>query len=90
MHLNLGLESAAVENVSVFFVGIVVLRGIIGVATPPIVSIDKRQRSHVEQQQVLHIAGKYASLDRSTDRHDLIRVHALVAASLPNRSFTSF
>ncbi len=32
-------ESAAVENVSVFLVGIVVLRGIIGVATPPSVSI---------------------------------------------------
>ena len=31
--------SAAVENVSVFLVGIVVLRGIIGVATPPSVSI---------------------------------------------------
>ncbi len=31
--------SAAVENVSVFRVGIVVLRGIIGVATPPRVSI---------------------------------------------------
>ncbi len=32
--------SAAVENISVFLVGMVVLRGIIGVATPPIVSID--------------------------------------------------
>ena len=33
--------SAAVENVSVFFVGIVVLRGIIGVMTPPSVSMPR-------------------------------------------------
>ena len=34
-------ESAAVEKVSVFLVGIVVLRGIICVATPPSVSMDR-------------------------------------------------
>ena len=33
--------SAAVEKVSVFLVGMVVLRGIIAVATPPIVSIER-------------------------------------------------
>ena len=40
----------------------------------------ERERRHVEQQHVLHVAGEHAALDRRADRHDLVRVHALVAA----------
>ena len=38
----------------------------------------ERQRRHVEQQHVLDVAGQHAALDRRADRHDLVRVDALM------------
>ena len=38
----------------------------------------QRQRRHVEEQDVLDLAGEHAGLDRGADRHDLVRVDALV------------
>ncbi len=38
----------------------------------------ERQRGHVEQQHVLHLAGEHAALDRRADGHDLVGVDALV------------
>ena len=38
----------------------------------------KGQRRHVEQQHVAHFALQHSGLDRRADRHDLIRIHALV------------
>ncbi|KFE34723.1 putative NAD-specific glutamate dehydrogenase [Thioclava atlantica] len=38
----------------------------------------ERQRGHVEQDHVLHVALQNAGLDRRAERHDLIGVHALV------------
>ncbi|EHK58756.1 putative NAD-specific glutamate dehydrogenase [Mesorhizobium alhagi CCNWXJ12-2] len=38
----------------------------------------ERQRRHVEQQHVLDVALQHAGLDRSAERHHLIRVDALV------------
>ena len=36
------------------------------------------QRSHVEQEHVLHVALEHTALDGSTDGHDFVRVHTLV------------
>ena len=36
------------------------------------------ERGHVEEQDVLDLAGQYARLDRGTDRHHLVGVDALV------------
>ena len=38
----------------------------------------QRQRRHVEQQDVLDVAGQHAGLDGRADGHDLVRVDALV------------
>ena len=38
----------------------------------------ERQRGHVQQQDVLHIPLQHATLHRGTQRHDFVRVHALV------------
>ena len=38
----------------------------------------ERQRRHVEQQHVLDVALQHAGLDRRADRHDFVRVDALV------------
>ncbi len=38
----------------------------------------ERQRRHVEQQQVLDLAGEHAALQRRADRDDFVRVDALV------------
>ena len=70
--------SSAVEKVWLFLVGIVVLRSINRVNTPPNVSIPERQRCHVEQQDVLDLAFQNTALDGGADRHDLVRVDALV------------
>src|SRR6184192_1292313 len=69
--------SSAVENTWLFLVGIVVLRSMMRVNTPPSVSM-QRQRGHVEQQHILDVALEHAGLDRGTDRHDFVRVDALV------------
>jgi hypothetical protein len=56
----------------------VVLRSISGVNTPPRVSMPERQRGDVQQQHVLDVALQHAGLYRGAQRHDLVRVHALV------------
>ncbi len=38
----------------------------------------QRQRGHVEQQHVLHVALQHARLHGGADGHDFVRVHALV------------
>src|SRR6266540_2044673 len=38
----------------------------------------ERQRRHVEEEDVLHLAGEHARLDRGADRDDLVRVHRAV------------
>ena len=38
----------------------------------------ERERRHVEQHHVLHVAGEHAGLHGRADGHDLVRVHALV------------
>ena len=38
----------------------------------------ERERGHVEQEDVLDLAGQDRTLDRGTDRHDLVRIDALV------------
>ena len=38
----------------------------------------ERERSHVEQQHVLHLAAQHAALDRGADGHDLVGIHRLV------------
>ena len=39
----------------------------------------QRQRSHIQQQQVLHFALEHSTLNRRAYRHDFIRIHALVS-----------
>ena len=70
--------SDAVEKTCDFDVGMVVLRSISRVMTPPSVSMPERQRRDVEEQDVLDVAGEHAGLDRGADRDDLVRVDALV------------
>jgi hypothetical protein len=48
------------------------------VNTPPSVSMPERQRGHVEEQHVLHVALEHARLDRGADGDHLVRVDALV------------
>ena len=70
--------SPAVEKVSLFLVGIVVLRSI-SLRRHAAERLDaERERRHVEQQQVLDVAREHAALDRGADRDDLVRVDALV------------
>ena len=73
-----GWLSLAVENICDFLVGMVVLRGIIGVATPPERLDAERERGHVEQEHVLHVALEHAALDGGADGDDFVRVDALV------------
>ena len=70
--------SSAVENTWLFLVGIVVLRSIRRVKTPPSVSMPSDSGGDVEQQHVLDIALQHARLDGRADGDDLIRVDALV------------
>ena len=66
-------------KVSLLRLGIVVLRVIIGVSTPPSVFDAERQRRHVEQLDVGRRAEEQLrALDRRADGDDLVRVHALV------------
>jgi hypothetical protein len=76
--LTLGWLSAAVEKVSFLLVGMVVLRSMSLVITPPSVSTPSAQRGDVEQQDVLDVAREHAALDRRADRDDLVGVDALV------------
>ena len=71
--------SSAVLNVCFAFGGNRrVLRSTSFVKTPPKVSIPKRQRSDIQQQHVLAIAGQHASLDSGAYGYDFIRIHTLV------------
>ena len=56
----------------------VVLRGIIGVATPPIVSIDSVSGVTSSSSRSLTSPREHAGLDGRTDRHHLVGVDALV------------
>ncbi|PWV19203.1 putative heat-shock protein hsp70 [Trypanosoma cruzi] len=77
-----GWLSAYVEKIWLFLVGIVVLRLISDVMTPPAVSMPSVSGGHVEQQQALRLLALAARQDEGlhggTVRHSLIRVDALV------------
>jgi hypothetical protein len=73
-----GWLSEAVLKISLFLVGMVVLRSI-NAGEDAAQGLDaQRQRGHVEQQHVLDLALQHAALDAGADRHHFIRVHALV------------
>jgi len=59
-------------------VGIVVLRSISLVITPPLVSMPKVSGVTSSSQHVLDVAGQDAGLDARADRDDLVGVDALV------------
>jgi hypothetical protein len=59
-------------------VGIVVLRSISGVATPPSVSMLSVSGVTSSSSTSLTSPPEHARLDRRADRHDLVRVDALV------------
>ena len=63
----------------------VVLRSIKGVITPPMVSTPKRERGHIEQQDILDLATQHTSLDSCADCHNLIRVDAFVGFFVDHR-----
>ena len=66
------------EKVCDFLVGTVVLRGNHRRRDGTGRFDGQRQRRHVEQQHVLHIALEHAALDGRADGDDFIRVHTLV------------
>ena len=70
--------SSAVEKIWLFLVGIVVLRSMSRVKTPPSVSMPRLKWRHVEQHDVLDVALQHAGLDRRAGRHHLVGVDALV------------
>ena len=57
--------SAAVVKIWLFLAGMVVLRSMSLVITPPMVSNAQGQGGDVQQQQVLHVAGQHAALEGS-------------------------
>jgi hypothetical protein len=65
------------EDLGFFLVGIVVLRSMSGDHAAERLDAE-RERGHVEQQHVLHLAGEHAALDGRADGDDLVRVDALV------------
>ena len=56
----------------------VVLRGIIGVATPPAVSIASVSGVTSSKEHVFDVALEHAALDGGANRDDFVRVHTLV------------
>ena len=70
--------SSAVEKIWLFLVGIVVLRSMSRVNTPPSVSMPSDSGRHVEQQNVLDLALQHAGLDRRADGHHLVGVDAAI------------
>ena len=74
--------SAAVEKIWLFVHGMVVLRSIRRVNTPPIVSMPRDSGRNVQQQHVLDFAAKHAALNRGADGHALVRVDALAVRLL--------
>jgi hypothetical protein len=70
--------SSAVEKTSCFFVGIVVFRSM-SVGHDPAQRLDaERERDHVEQEHILHVAREHAALDGRAHGHHLVGVHAAV------------
>ena len=70
--------SVAVENISLFRVGIVVLRGISVVITPPSVSMPSDSGVTSSSSTSLTSPVEHAALDGRADRHDFVRIDALV------------
>ena len=70
--------SSAVENTWLFLVGIVVLRSMSRVNTPPSVSMPSDSGVTSSKQHVLDVALQHAGLDGGADGDDLVRVDALV------------
>ena len=70
--------SSAVLYVSVFFVGIVVLRGINVVMTPPNVSSPRLSGVTSSNKQVFDFAAEHTGLQRGAHRYHLVRIDALV------------
>ena len=73
-----GWLSSAVEKTSPLRVGIVVLRSISFVITPPLVSIPSVSGVTSSSSTSLTSPAEHARLDRGADRHDLVRVDAAV------------
>jgi hypothetical protein len=80
--------SSAVEKICDFLVGMVVLRSIRRVNTPPSVSMPRRQRGHVQQNHILHVALQHAGLDGGAHGDDLVGFTPL-CGSLPKNLVTS-
>jgi hypothetical protein len=73
-----GWLSAAVEKISLFLVGIVVLRGISVVITPPSVSMPSDSGVTSSSTMSLTSPARTPALDRRAQRDDLVGVDALV------------
>ena len=79
-----GWPSSAVEKISEALVGMVVLRSIILVMTPPMVStpsdsgVTSMQQDALDGRPVMH-----AALDGSAVGNDLVGVHGHVGLALP-------
>jgi hypothetical protein len=70
--------SAAVEKISLFFVGMVVLRGMSGRHHAAKRLDTERERRDVEQEEVLDLARQDATLERRANGDHFIRVDSLV------------
>jgi hypothetical protein len=70
--------SAAVEKISLFRVGIVVLRGMSVVITPPSVSMPSESGVTSSSSRSFTSPREHARLHGRADRDHLVRVHALV------------
>ena len=79
-HVDLdgGLAVRGGEKICVCLTGMVVLRSMSLVNTPPIVSMPRDSGGHVQQHDVFHVAAEHAGLNGRADGHALIRVDALV------------
>ena len=75
---TLGWLSSAVENTSERLVGIAVLRSMSLVNRPPLVSMPRRQRGDVDEQDVLALALEDTGLQARAHGDDLVGVDALV------------
>ena len=73
-----GWLSSAVVKVSLRLVGMAVLRSMSFVIEPPLVSMPRRERRDVDEQDVLALALQHAGLQGGADGDDLVRVDALV------------
>ena len=70
-------------------VGIVVLRSMSLVITPPLVSMPRRQRGHVEQQDVLDLALEHAGLQAGAEATTSSGLTPLLGSLPPVSSLTS-